>query len=83
MNRRHVLENFVDDPKALIRKTTAKLRSSTLQRKASFKPEDHRSFIRNFSTEFEAMTNKSIREFSAPTTDNIRTRPAVEIDHNF
>ena len=29
------------------------------------------------------MANKSIREFSAPTTDNIRTGPAVEIDDNF
>jgi len=83
MNRRHLQENFVDDPEALIRKTRAKLRSSTLQRKASSKPEDRRSFIRNLSTEFEAMANKSIREFSAPTTDNVRTGPAVEIDRNF
>ena len=29
------------------------------------------------------MANKSIREFSAPTTDNIRTGPAVEIDRTF
>jgi len=29
------------------------------------------------------MANKSIREFSAPTTDNIRTGPATEIDGNF
>jgi len=29
------------------------------------------------------MANKSIREFSAPTTDNIRTGPAAEIDGNF
>jgi len=83
MNRRHLPENFVDDPETLFRKTRAKLRSSTLQRKASPKPEDRRSFIRNLSTEFEAMASKSIREFSAPTTDNIRTGPAVEIDRNF
>jgi len=86
MNRRHLPENFVDDPKAIIRKTRAKLKkitSSTLQRKASSKQEDRQSFIRNFSMEFEAMANKSIREFSAPTTDNICTGPAVEIDRNF
>jgi len=29
------------------------------------------------------MANKSICEFSAPTTDNIRTGPAAEIDGNF
>ena len=29
------------------------------------------------------MADKSIREFSAPTTDNIRTGPAVEINGNF
>jgi len=83
MHLQHLLGNFVDDPESLIRKTRAKLRSSTLQRKASSKPEDRRSFIQNLSTEFEAITNKSIREFSAPTTDNIRTGPTVEIDRNF
>jgi len=38
MNRRHLLENFVDDPEAIMRKTKAKLKkvsSSTLQHKAS------------------------------------------------
>jgi len=75
MNRRHLPGNFVDNPEALFRKTRAKLkkRSSTLQHEAS----------RNMSSEFEAMANKSIREFSAPTTDNIRTGPAAEIDGNF
>jgi hypothetical protein len=29
------------------------------------------------------MANKSLREFSAPTTDNIRTRPAADIDWPF
>jgi len=38
MNRRHLLENFVDDPEAINRKTRAKLKkisSSTLQHKTS------------------------------------------------
>ena len=86
MNRRDLPDNFVDDPKAIIRKTRAKLkkvRLSTLQRKAPSNLEDHRSFIRNLTSEFEAMANKSIHKFSAPTTDNIRTRPAVNIERTF
>ena len=85
MNRRHLLGNFVDNPEALFRKTRAKLkkRSSTLQHEASSNQEDNRRFTRNLSSEFEVIANNSIREFSAPTTDNIRTRPAAEIDGNF
>jgi len=81
MNRRHLPGNFFDNPEALFRKTRAKLkkRSSTLQQEASSNQEDHQ----NLSSEFEAMANKLIREFSAPTTDNIRTRPTAEIDGNF
>ena len=81
MNRRHLPGNFVDNPEALFRKTRAKLkkRSSTLQQETPSNQEDHR----NLSSEFEAMANKSIREFLAPTTDNIRTGPAAEIDGNF
>jgi len=68
-------------PKHYSEKTRAKLkkRSSTLQQGASSNQEDHQ----NLSLEFEVMANKSIREYSAPTTDNIRTGPAVEIDGNF
>jgi len=85
MNRRHLPGNFVDNPDALFRKTRVKLkkRSSTLQHEASSNQEDHRSFTRNLSSKFELMTNKSIREFSPPTMDNIRTGPAIEIDGNF
>jgi len=85
MNRRHLPRNFVDNPEALFRKTRAKLkkRSSTLQHEASSNQEDHRSFTRNLCSEFEVMTNKSIHEFSAPTTDNIRTGSTAEIDDNF
>jgi len=85
MNRRHLPGNFVDNPEALFRKTRAKLkmRSSTLRHEASSNQEDHRSFTRNLSSEFEVTANKTIREFSAPTTDNIRTGLAAEIDNNF
>jgi len=66
MNRRHLPENFVDNTEALFRKTRAKLkkRSSTLQQETSSNQEDHRIL----SSEFEAIENKSIREFLAPTT---------------
>jgi len=85
MNRRHLPGNFVDNPEALFRKTRAKLkkRSSILQHEASSNQEDHRSFTRNLSSEFKVMANKTIREFSAPTMDNIHTGPAAEIDGNF
>jgi len=85
MSRRHLPGTFVDNPEALFRKTRAKLkkRSSTLQHEASSNQEDHGSFTRNLSLEFEVMANKTIREFSAPTTDNICTGPAAEIDGNF
>ena len=80
MNRRHLPRNFIDNPEALFKKTRAKLKkSSTLQQEASSNQEDHR----NLSSEFEAIANKSIREFLAPTTDNIRTGPAAGIDGNF
>jgi len=85
MNRRHLPGNFIDNPEALFRKTRAKLKkgSSTLQHEASSNQENHRRYTRNLSSEFEAMANKSIREFSAPASDNIRTGPATEIDGNF
>jgi len=72
---------YPTNPEALFRKTRGKLkkRSSTFQQEASSNQEDHR----NLSLEFEAMANKSIHEFSAPTTDNICTGPAAEIDGNF
>ena len=60
-----------------------KVSSSTLQCKTSSNQEDRRSFIRSLSSEFEAMANKSIREFSAPTTNNIHTGPTMEIDRTF
>jgi hypothetical protein len=68
--------NFIDDPEALLKRTKAKLkRVSTLE------SEDIR-IRRSLTLEFEAMANKSFREFSAPTTANIRTRPEVNVGDN-
>ena len=88
MNRFDLPDNFVENPEALIRRTKAKLKkvtssSSTFQLEASSSRGDHQNIARDLTPEFEAMANKSIREFSAPTTDNIRTRPAVDIDRSF
>jgi hypothetical protein len=39
--------------------------------------------VRRSSTpDFEAMPNKTLREFSAPTTQNIRTGPEVNVGEN-
>jgi hypothetical protein len=77
------LENFVEDPEALIIRTRAKLkkvRVSSSQLKAPSKSEDHQSVFRSLTPEFEAMTNKTLCGFSAPTTNNIRTGPTEDID---
>jgi hypothetical protein len=87
MNRFDLPDNFIDNPKALFRRTRAKLKkaqaSSSIQSKVPSKEKDHQRVIRNLTPAFEAMANKSLREFSAPTTDNIRTGPAVDIDRPF
>ena len=64
-------------------RTKLKKKSSTLKQEASSNQEDHRSFIRNLSSKFEVKAHKSISEFSAPTTVNVCTGPAAEIDDNF
>jgi hypothetical protein len=33
----------------------------------------------NLAPQFDAMANKTLREFSTPTTENIRTRPQVNV----
>jgi hypothetical protein len=72
----NLLENFVDDPEALLNKTRAKLKKVL-----TLELEDHR-IRRSLTPEFEAMAQKSLREFSAPTTANIRTGPEVNVGDN-
>jgi len=89
MNKFDLPEHFVQNPEALIKRTRAKLRrvtepsSSTSQLKAQANQEDHPNIVSDFTSEFNAMVEKSICELSAPTTDNIRTRPAADIDRSF
>ena len=59
------LTNYVEDPEALIRRTRAKLKKVL-----ALESEDNQT-RRGLTPVFEAMTNKTLREFSAPTTANI------------
>jgi hypothetical protein len=71
-----LLTNYVEDLEALIRRTNAKLKKvSTLD------SEDNQT-KRSLTPVFEAMADKTLCEFSAPTMANIRTRPAVNVRDN-
>jgi hypothetical protein len=87
MNRFDLPNNFIDNLEALFRRTRAKLKkaqaSSSIQSEVPSEEEDHQRVICNLTPVFKAMANKSLYEFSAPTTDNIRTRPAADIDRPF
>jgi len=86
MNKFDLLDNFVDNPETLIRKTKARLRrnqsiSSTSQLANPPVSEDQPT--QSLTPEIDAMADKSLREFSAPTIANIHTRPAVDINESF
>ena len=68
--------NYIDDLEALIRRTRAKLKKIP-----TLEWEDNQ-IRRSLTPEFEAMANKTLREFSALTTANIRTRPTVNVGDN-
>jgi hypothetical protein len=68
--------NFIDNPEALLKRTKAKLK-----RVSALESEDNR-IRRSLTPEFEAMANKSLRKFSAPTTANIHTGPEVNVGDN-
>jgi hypothetical protein len=68
--------NFIDDPEALLKRTKAKLK-----RVPALELEDNR-IRRSLTPKFEAMANKSLREFSAPITANICTGPEVNVGDN-
>jgi hypothetical protein len=72
----NLLENFVDDPKTLLKKTRAKLKKVL-----ALDLEDHR-IRRSLTPEFEAIAQKSLHEFSPPTTTNIHTRLEVNVRDN-
>ena len=71
-----LLTNYVDDPEALIKRTKAKLK------KVSALESEDNQIRQSLTLEFEAMANKTLREFSAPTAANIRPRPIVNVGDN-
>jgi hypothetical protein len=82
-------DNFIDNLELLFRSARAKLKrvlaktsSSQLEAPLS-NSKGQPSIFRNLTPEFDAMANKSLREFSAPTIANIRTGPATDIEQNF
>ena len=68
--------NCVEDPEALIRRTRAKLKKVW-----ALKSEDNQ-IRRSLTPEFEAMADKTLYEFFAPTTANIHTGPIVNVGDN-
>ena len=72
----HLPTNYVEDSKALIRRTRAKL-----NKVPASESEDNR-IRQSLTPKFEAMADKTLREFSAPTSTNIHTRPNVNVGDN-
>ena len=68
--------NYVEDLEALIRRTRAKLKKVS-----AWELEDNQT-RRSLTQEFEAMANKTLREFSAPITAKIRTGRIVNVGDN-
>ena len=68
--------NYVEDLEELFRRTKAKLKKVS-----ALESEDNQ--IRwSLTLEFQTMADKTIREFSAPTTANIRTGPTTNVRDN-
>jgi hypothetical protein len=67
--------NYVEDLEEIIRQARAKLGKKKSPTTLSEEDQPRRSL----TPVFEAMANKTLHEFSAPTTANIRTGPAVNV----
>ena len=68
--------NYVEDPEALIRRTRAKLKKVL-----ALESEDNQ-IRQSLTPNFQAMADKTLHEFSAPTTANIWTGPTVNVGDN-
>ena len=71
-----LLTNYIEDPKALIRRTKAKLKNVS-----ALESEDNH-IRRSLTLEFEAMADKTLCELFAPTMTNIRTGPITNVRDN-
>jgi hypothetical protein len=69
-------ENFVSDPDIILKKARSKLRPPHSQ-PTTFALGD--STMQSLTPMFEVMANKSLREYSTPTPDNIRTSLTVAV----
>ena len=69
-------DNYIDDSEALLKRTKAKLK------KVSALESEDNLIWRSLAPEFECMADKTLREFSVPTIDNIRTGPTVNVGDN-
>jgi hypothetical protein len=68
-----VPDNFVDNLEALLRMTRSKLK------KVSPSVSKDTQVRRSLTPVFEVMAGKTLHEFSAPITANIRTGPTVKV----
>jgi hypothetical protein len=89
MSRFGCPNKFIDNLELLFRRARVKLKrvqaeTSSSQLEAPLSDSKGQpSIVRNLTPEFDDMANKTLHEFSAPTTANIRTGPAAEIEQNF
>jgi hypothetical protein len=72
-----LLEDYTSNPKAILRKNRARLKKTSVVETLG----DSQA-KRSLASEFEAMADKTLREFSVPTTANIRMGPAVNVGEN-
>jgi hypothetical protein len=72
-----LLEDYTSNPKAILRKNRARLKKTLVVETLG----DCQA-KRSLALEFEAMADKTLREFSAPTTANIRIGPMVNVGEN-
>ena len=69
-------KNYIENPEALIRRTRVNLKKTpTLNLEDTY-------IRRSLTPEFEAMANRTLHKFFAPTTANIRTGPIVNVGDN-
>ena len=69
-------KNYIENLEALLRRSRSKLN------KVSLLVSEVNQIRKSLTPQFEAMANKSLREFSAPTTANIRTGPITDVGEN-
>jgi hypothetical protein len=70
-------EDYTSNPEAILRKTRARVKKTPVVETSG----DNQA-KKSLASEFEAMADKTLHEFSAPTTTNIRMGPAVNVGEN-